>query len=48
MGAISQKNSPLPSDSLPYPSPIQDPVAPPKRVVVGRTAALRLHLRPYL
>jgi len=45
MGAISQKNSPLPSDSLSYPSPTQDPVAPPKRVVVGRTAMLRLRLR---
>jgi len=48
MGAISQQTSPLPSESLSYPSPTQDPVAPPKRVVVGRTLALRLHLRPYL
>jgi len=47
-GAISQQTSPLPTESLSYPSPTQDPVSPPKRVVVGRTAALRLHLRPYL
>jgi len=43
-GAISPQTSPLPSESLSYPSPTQDPVAPPKRVVVGRTAALRLRL----
>ena len=43
-GAISQQTSPLPSESLSYPSPTQDPVAPPKHVVVGRTAALRLRL----
>jgi hypothetical protein len=48
MGEISQQTSPLPSDSLPYPSPIQDPVAQPKRVVFGRTAALRPRLRLYL
>jgi len=48
MGVISQKISQLPSDSLSYPSPTQDPVAPPKRVVVGRTAALQLRLLPYL
>ena len=47
-GAISQKKSPLPSESLFYQSPTQDPVAPPKRVVFGRTAALRLCLRPCL
>ena len=47
-GAISQQTSPLPSNFFPYPSPTQDPVAPPKRVVVGRTAALRLRLRPCL
>ena len=48
-GRFQKKNSPLPSESLSYPSPNQDPVAPPKQVVfVGRTAALRLHLRPYL
>ena len=43
-GAISLQTSPLPSESLSYPSPTQDPVAPPKQVVVGRTAALRLRL----
>ena len=48
MGAISQKNSKLPSDSLSYPSPTQDPIAPPKRVVVGRTAALGLRPHPCL
>jgi len=48
MGAISQQTSPLPSESLSYPSPTQDPVAPPKRVVVGQTAALRLRLCPCL
>ena len=47
-GAISQQTSPLPSVTVSYPSPTQDPVSPPKRVVVGRTAALRLHLNPYL
>jgi len=41
-GAISQQTSPLPSDSLSYPSPTQDPVAPSKRTVVSRTEALRL------
>jgi hypothetical protein len=45
-GAISQQTSPLPSGSLSHPPPIQDPVAPPKRVTVGRMAALRLRLRP--
>jgi len=44
-GAISQKNSPLPSVTLSYPSSTKDPVAPPKRVIVERSAALRLHLR---
>ena len=33
-----------PLDSLSYPPPTQDLVAPPKRVVVGRTAALWLRL----
>jgi hypothetical protein len=47
-GAISPQTSPLPSEPLPYPSPTQDPVAQPKRVVVGRTAALRLRLCPCL
>jgi hypothetical protein len=47
-GAISQETSPLPSVTLTYPSPTQNPVAPPKRVVVERTAALRLRLRPCL
>jgi hypothetical protein len=47
-GAISQQTSPLPSGSLSHPPPIQDPVAPPKRVTVGRMAALRLRLRPCL
>ena len=47
-GAISQQTSPLPSVTVSYPSPIQDPVAPPKRVVVGRMAALRLRLLSYL
>ena len=47
-GAISPQTSPLPSESLSYPSATQDPVAPPKRVVVGRTAAQRLRLYPYL
>ena len=45
MGAISQKNSRLPSGSLSYPSPTQDPVAPSKRVVIGRISARRLRLR---
>ena len=31
-----------------YPSHTQDPVAQPKRVVIGRTAALQLRLRPFL
>jgi hypothetical protein len=44
-GGDFKKNSPLPSESLSYPSPTQDPVTPPKRVVVGRTAALRYRLR---
>ena len=44
-GSISPQTSPLPSESLSYPSPTQDPVAPPKRVVVGRTLALRLRFR---
>ena len=39
------KNSPLPSFTLSYSSPIQDFVYPPKRVVVGRSAALRPRLR---
>jgi hypothetical protein len=47
-GAISQQTSPLPSFTVSYPSPTQDPVAPPKRVVVGRLAALRLRLLSYL
>jgi hypothetical protein len=47
-GAISQQTSPLPSDSLSYPPPTQDPLAPGKRVVFGRTGALRLRLRPCL
>ena len=47
-GAISLQTSLLPSDSLSYPSPNQDPVAPPKRVVVGRTAALWPRFRPCL
>jgi len=47
-GAISPQTSPLPSDSLSYPSPTQDPVAPAKRVVVGCTTALRLLPRPCL
>jgi hypothetical protein len=47
-GAISQQTSPLPSDFLSYPSPYQDPVAPPKLVIVGHKAALRLRLRPFL
>jgi len=42
---ILPQTSPLPSDSLPYPLPTQDPVAPPKRVLVGRTVARRLRLR---
>jgi hypothetical protein len=48
IGAISQQTSPLPSVTVSFPSPTQDPVAPPKRVVVGHTAALRLRLRPCL
>jgi hypothetical protein len=44
-GAISPQTSPLPSESLSYPSPTQDPVVQPKRVVIGRTAALRLRFR---
>ena len=48
MGAISQQTSPLPSEFLSHPPPTQDPVAPPKRVVVGRKAALRLRFRPCL
>jgi hypothetical protein len=47
-GANSQQNSPLPSDFLFYPSPYQDPVAPSKRVIVGRKAALRPRLRLFL
>ena len=47
-GAISQQTSPLPSVYLSYPSPTQDPVAQTKRVVVGRTVALRLRLLPCL
>jgi hypothetical protein len=38
-------NSPLHSTSLAYPLHTQDAAAPPKRVVVGRTVALRLRLR---
>jgi hypothetical protein len=34
--------------SLSYPSPTQDPVNAPRRVVAGRTTALRLRLRPCL
>ena len=45
-GAISQQTSPLHSVTVSYPSPTQDPVVPPKRAVVGRTAALRLPLCP--
>ena len=45
MGAISQHTSRLPSGSLSYPSPTQDPVAPSKRVVIGRISARRLRLR---
>ena len=47
-GGDFTKNSQQPSDYLSYPSPTQDPVAPPKRVVVGQTAALRLRLCPCL
>jgi len=47
-GRFHKKNSQLPSDYLSYPSPTQDPVASPKRVVVGRTAALWLRLCPCL
>ena len=47
-GAISPQTSPLPSESLSYPSPTQDPVGPLSQVVVGRMAALRLCLRPCL
>jgi hypothetical protein len=42
---MSPQTSPLPSDSLSYPSRTQDPVAPPKRVIVGRRTALRFRLR---
>jgi hypothetical protein len=45
MGAISPQTSELPSDCLSYPSPTQDPVASPYRVVVERMAAQRLRLR---
>jgi hypothetical protein len=47
-GAASPQTSPLPYECLSYPSPSQDPVAPPKQVVVGRTVALRLRLLPCL
>jgi hypothetical protein len=47
-GAISPQTSPLPSGSFSYPSPTQDHVNPPRRVVIGRAAALRLCLRPCL
>jgi hypothetical protein len=40
--------SPLPSVTVSYPSPTQDPVAPRKRVVAGRTVALPLYLLQYL
>ena len=44
-GAISPQTSPLPSGSLSYPPPTQEPVTPPKRVGVGRAEVLRLRLR---
>jgi hypothetical protein len=47
-GANSQQTSQLPSDCLSYPSPIQDPVSPTKRVVFGRTATLQPRLFPCL
>jgi hypothetical protein len=47
-GAISPLTSPLPSGSLSYPPPDQDPVNPPRRVVGGRAATLRLCLCPCL
>jgi hypothetical protein len=47
-GAISAQISPLPSVSFSCPSPTQNPIAPTKRAVVGRTAALRLRLFPCL
>jgi hypothetical protein len=46
--AISQQTSPLPSGSLSYPPPTQDPATSPKRVAVGRTVVLRLRLCPCL
>jgi hypothetical protein len=47
-GAISPQTSPLPSGSLSYPLPTPGLIVPPKRVIVARTAALRLRLRPCL
>jgi hypothetical protein len=46
-GAISQQTLPLQSGLLSYPSLTQDPVAPPKQVVVSLKASLRLRLRPF-
>jgi hypothetical protein len=46
--ALSAQTSPLPSAPLTYTPHTQDAAAPPKRVVVGRTVALRLRPRQYL
>jgi hypothetical protein len=45
-GAISAQTSPLPSVSLSYPSPTPNSATPLKRVIVGRSAARKLRLRP--